>query len=273
MPWVASAQILRPIPASGVPIGLELYSVRNELKKDPMGTVRAVAKMGYQCVEFYAPYFQWTTDYAQSMRKLLDDVGLKCYSTHNGPISFSGDGLEHAMQLNQILDARYIVMASAGRLKEPDDWKKVADTLNQAAEKMQPARLRPGYHNHALEFSKVDWNIDGVAYTRPMELLAAKTGRNVMLQLDVGTCVEMGYDPVEWIGKNRGRVRSMHVKDWSPDGGYQVLLGEGVVPWKKVLDAAKANGIEYFLIEQEGSRFSEFETAEKCLAAYKKLNA
>src|ERR1700683_1579430 len=87
-PWIASGQSARRIP-----IGLELYSVRNELKKDPMGTVRAVGKMGYQVVEFYAPYFQWTAVYAQSMLKHMNDNWMRCFSTHNGPISFSGDGL------------------------------------------------------------------------------------------------------------------------------------------------------------------------------------
>ena len=76
-----------------VPIGLELYSVRDEMKKDLMGTVRRVAKMGYQGVEFYSPYFDWTTDYAKEVRKLLDDLGIRCYSTHNGPQSFTSEGL------------------------------------------------------------------------------------------------------------------------------------------------------------------------------------
>src|ERR1700740_3109488 len=66
-----------------IPIGLELYSVRNALKNDLLGTVRGVAKMGYECVEFYAPYYDWTLDYAKDVRKELDDLGVHCYSTHN----------------------------------------------------------------------------------------------------------------------------------------------------------------------------------------------
>src|SRR5690349_6801933 len=75
-----------------IPVGLELYSVRDELAKDTLGTVRAVGKMGYQVVEFYAPYMQWTPDFAKEARKAMDDVGLRCYSTHNSPASFTGDG-------------------------------------------------------------------------------------------------------------------------------------------------------------------------------------
>src|SRR6266478_7112322 len=66
-----------------IPVGLELYSVRNTLKQDLEGTVRAVAQMGYQCVEFYSPYFDWTEAQTKQMRKLLDDLGVRCFSTHN----------------------------------------------------------------------------------------------------------------------------------------------------------------------------------------------
>ena len=71
--------------ARTVPIGIELYSVRDELGKDLMGTVRKVAGMGYQCVEFYSPYYDWTPEKAKEVRKLLDDLGVNCFSTHNGP--------------------------------------------------------------------------------------------------------------------------------------------------------------------------------------------
>src|SRR5579863_5743613 len=66
--------------SSSIPVGLELYSVREELKKDPQSTVRAVAQMGYQCVEFYAPYMDWTDAQAKQVRKLMDDLGIRCYS-------------------------------------------------------------------------------------------------------------------------------------------------------------------------------------------------
>ena len=108
---------------------------------------------------------------------------------------------------------------------------------------------------------------------RPIEVLAANTGKDVMLQLDVGTCIEAGSDPVAWVEANPGRIRSMHCKDWSKEKGYKVLLGEGVAPWKKLFAAAeKTGGLEFYLIEQEGSDYPELETAERCLANFKKLH-
>src|SRR5207237_138353 len=86
----------RRIPGPG---GLELYSVRGDLAKDLLGTVAAVGKIGYEVVEFYAPYLDWTTDTAKSVRKVLDDSGLKCHSTHNNGPSFTPDGLKKAIEL------------------------------------------------------------------------------------------------------------------------------------------------------------------------------
>ena len=251
--------------AKSIPVGLELYSVRGELAKDPQGTVRAVAQMGYQIVEFYAPYFDWTAAQAKDMRKLMDDLGIRCNSTHNGQGSFTAEGLPKAMELNQILGAKYIVLASAGNVKDLDGWRKVADQLADASAKLKPSGLRTGYHNHQLEFKPIDGK-------RPMEVLAAGTPKDVMLQLDVGTCIEVGSDPVAWIRQNPGRIRSLHCKDWSPeaDKGYRVLTGEGVAPWKKIRQAAESEGgVEYYLIEQEGSRFPELETAKRCLDLWK----
>jgi len=253
---------------SQIPVGLELYSVRNELAKDLPATVTAVAKMGYQVVEFYAPYYDWTEDHTKEVRKLLDDLGIRCNSTHNGPKSFSPDGIQKAIDLNKILGAKFIVMASAGDPKTLDGWKKVADTLTAASEKFRAAGLRAGYHNHQTEFQPLQGR-------RPIEVIAANTPQDFMLQLDVGTCVEVGSDPVAWIKANPGRINSLHLKEWAPGGrAYTVLFGEGVCPWTQIFEAAEnGGGVEYYLIEQEGSRFSEIETAQRCLEAYKKLRS
>jgi sugar phosphate isomerase/epimerase len=94
-----------------------------------------------------------------------------------------------------------------------------------------------------------------------------------MLQLDVGTCLEAGADPVAWIEHHPGRIRSLHCKDWDKAQGYKVLVGEGSAPWKKIFQAAESvGGVEYYLIEQEGSRYSELETAKRCLTSFKSLH-
>ena len=255
--------------ASSIPIGLELYSVRDVLKTDLQGTVRAVAQMGYQCVEFYAPYYDWTEAQAKDMRKLLDDLGMRCYSTHNGEDYFKADKIEHARDINLILGTHYMVMASSNPKPGLDGWKEVADELNTAADNLKSSGLKVGYHNHQPEFTKVD----GVY---PLEILAKNTHPSIMLQLDVGTCVSTGADPVAWIRSHPGRIRSLHLKDWSHDSskGFQTLFGEGDAPWKQIFAAAESvGGVEYYLLEQEGSRYGELETAKRCLQGYHEMRA
>ena len=250
-----------------VPVGLELYSVRTELEKDLPGTLDAVAKMGYECVEFYAPYYDWTPEYAKQVRKQLDTLKLRCYSTHNELKSFKPDGIERAIDLNRALDARYVVMAHSDEIKDIEGWKRIIDMLNTANDTLKKNGLHAGYHNHQLEWKPVGGQ-------KPMELIAANTDKSIMLQLDVGTCLEAGADPVAWIDQNPGRIRSIHCKDWSPEKGYRVLVGQGVAPWKKMFEAAeKTGGIEYYLVEQEGSEYPEMETAERCLVAFHDLHA
>jgi sugar phosphate isomerase/epimerase len=247
-------------------VGLELYSVRDHLTKDLHGTVRAVAKLGYEVVEFYSPYYSWTTETAKDVRKLLDDLGIRCPSTHNGAQALTAEGLPKAIELNQILGSRHIIMASAGRVSGVDGWKAVAGRLSAASEKLKPLGMAAGFHNHRVEWEPVD----GV---RPMDVLGDNTPPEVVLQLDVGTCVQAGADPVAWIRKHPGRIRSIHCKDWSPDRGFAVLTGEGTSPWAQIIQAAESGGgVEFYLIEQEeGPADEQLLRAERCLANWKKL--
>ncbi|HXS93321.1 MAG TPA: sugar phosphate isomerase/epimerase [Candidatus Limnocylindrales bacterium] len=261
---MAAAPLANALPAAEIPVGLELYSVRKALAADLPGTVRAVAKLGYQVVEFYAPYFAWTPDYARQVRGILDDSGLLCKSTHNSIDAYTGDGIQKAIELNRILGATYIVLASAPKMDSANDWRRLCDQLSATQEKFRAAQMLGGYHNHELEFTPMK---DGAL---PMKIIAASTPKDFALQLDVGTCVAAGADSVAWIRSNPGRIRSMHCKDWLPGHGYSVLTGDGAAPWQHIFDAAESvGGIEYYLIEQEGSEFSEMETVKRCLANWR----
>ncbi len=260
LPWAFSARA-----STTIPVGLEMYSVRDSLKKDPEGTVRAVAQMGYAGVEFYAPYFDWSEFQTKQMRKLLDDLGIRCFSTHNNESYLGSSNISQTRDRNLILGSKYVVQASTTPKTHLDEWKAIADGLNSAAEKLEPAGLKAGYHNHQPEFTAIEGR-------RPIEILAQNTKPSIMLQLDVGTCLEAGSDPAVWIRANPGRIRSLHLKDWSSEAGkgYAVLFGEGKADWKGIFEAAEnGGGVEYYLIEQEGSRFSDLETVDKCLQAFR----
>jgi sugar phosphate isomerase/epimerase len=256
-----------------IPIGLELYSVRAELQRDLPATLRTVAQMGYQVVEFYSPYFGWTIPYAKDVRRQLDDLGLRCHSTHNGFASFTpGETMAKAIALNQILGARQIILASPPPgTSGLEPWKRVCGQLSTAVEQFRPHGLWAGFHNHRIEWAPID------GPQRLMDVIAANTPNDFILQFDVGTCLEAGADPIAWIRAHPGRIRSIHLKDWAPgdpaaEKGYRVLFGEGVAPWSEICAAAEAvGGVEFYLMEQEGSRFPAFETVERCLRAWKEF--
>jgi sugar phosphate isomerase/epimerase len=268
MPFAASA-VGQALQTKKVPVGIELYSVRGELKNDLNATVTAVAKMGYEVVEFYSPYFDWTVDQAKDVRKLLDGLGIKCLSTHNGAQAINAENIAKAIELNQIIGSKSIVLASPGKIAGPEGWKTLAASLSAAAEKLRPLGMTTGFHNHQSEWKPLE------SGQRPMDILAANTPKDVVLQLDVGTCVEVGSDPVAWIKANPGRIKSMHLKDWGAGEGrgYNVAFGEGDVPWKAIFDAAETTGgIEFYLIEQEhAGADGEFAMVKKCLENYKKM--
>jgi sugar phosphate isomerase/epimerase len=255
------------LAASKAQVGIELYSVRGFLMKDLMGTVRGIAAMGYPEVEFYSPYLQWTPQYAADVRKLLDELNVKCPSTHNGANAIVGDELSKAIELNRAIGSKAIIVASPGPAKTADDFRALADRLNAAADRLRPLGMVTGFHNHAMEWKPLDGE-------RPMDILASRTAKDVVLQLDIGTCVEAGADPVAWIKANPGRIKSMHCKDWASDGrGYAVNFGEGAAPWKAIFQAAESvGGIEHYLIEQEaGPAEEQMKRAEQCLANWRKM--
>jgi sugar phosphate isomerase/epimerase len=270
----ATPDVSAPV-AKKYPIGLELYSVRGELARDLPNTLRTVAKMGYEVVEFYAPYYDWKIPYAKDVRSLMDDLGLRCHSTHNHIESFTpGPTMDKAIELNQIIGSWLLVMSTApGGTDGVEGWKKLSGQLTTAVEMLKPHGLSCGFHNHQTEWTPLDGG------PRAMDVLAATTPKEFVLQLDVGTCVNAGADPVAWINANPGRIKVIHLKDWAPgdraqEKSYRVIFGEGTSPWKEVLAAAEATGgVEYYLMEQEGSRFPEFETAQRCLDAWKTLRA
>ena len=152
-----------------------------------------------------------------------------------------------------MLGSKYIVMASAGRASTLDDWKNVADTLTAACEKFRAAGLRAGYHNHQAEFKPL-------GDKRPMDVIAANTPKDFMLQFDVGTCVEVGQDPVAWIKANPGRINSLHLKDWAAPVRRQredtACCSAGQAPWAKILTRPKkTGGAEYYRHRARGQPF------------------
>ncbi len=246
-----------------LPIGVQLYSVRNDFQKDIPGVLAGIKKIGYEGVEF-AGYFSYGNN-AAGLRKLLDDNGLKACGTHvqGGLPTLQGNGFARETEFNKIIGNDKLIIAS-GNARTVDDWSRFADGFSAVAEKLKPLQMRIGYHNHTGEFKAVDGQI-------PEYVFFDKASPDVFVQLDIGHCAHGGGDPVAVINKYRNRLVSVHVKDWVPATGGDIV-GEGIVKWDEVLTAcAGAPNLQWYNIEEESGKFPGLEGIDKDFKNFSKL--
>jgi sugar phosphate isomerase/epimerase len=242
-----------------IPLGIQLWTVKDEAAKDLEGTLRKVYAAGFREIEF-AGFYGKT---AAEIGKLMKDIGFSLVSMHAnaGDISKKGDQI---IADAKTLGLKYVVCSSPGvapekeklpweeRMKSVDlnDWKWNADLFNKFGKQVSDAGMTFGYHNHSAEFKKFD------GQTAFDYLFANTDAKHVKIELDIGWVVVAQEDPIALLNKYQGRVVALHVKDVAKRGAdgkepASVALGEGVVDWKKVLGTAKANGVKAFFYEQE----------------------
>ena len=171
---VGGARALMAAPRKKIPLGLGMYTLKDEEQKDRLATLRAVAKMGYEGVEFWGPYVEWTAAYARQVRKQLDDLGLTCYSAHTRPSHWSDERFPGVIELNQILGSRYVVMDHAPESPTLDGWKRNAEMLTKGYERLKPVGIKAALHNWTTE-----WRLcEGV---RPIDYLVQEHAARVRL--------------------------------------------------------------------------------------------
>ena len=215
------------------------------------GTVTAVAKMGYEVVEFFAPYFSWTHGPGQGCAQADGRSGHPLQLHAQRPRASPATASHKAIELNSIAGrANIVVMASAGRVDPGlDGWKTVARRITAAWRNSAP----PGCAPAITITRRSSQPLDG---KRPIEVIAANTPKDVMLQLDVGTCVEVGSDPVAWINANPGRINCLHLKDWAPgeqdEGLPACCSAKARRPWKQIFAAAENRGRRGVLPDRAG---------------------
>jgi len=269
----AFAAGLNALAKTQFPIGLQQTAVGRNIQQDLNGTLRAVAKMGYDLIEFSAGSFMnWTPAQAREVRALLDEINLKCRSTHNEIVSFSGDGLSKSIELNQILGSDTLVSvrgpgglaARGGTPAAPpplDAWKRFSEQFSQAAGQIRGAKMTLGFHNHGIEFQPVEG-------TRPIDILAANQDIT-SFHLNIGLCLQAGGDPIAFIQQCPGRIQSLLVQDY-----------KGQARWKEIFSAAEAKGgLQFyliqrtdglFLVQREGNDLLDF--AQKDLQYFRQLH-
>jgi sugar phosphate isomerase/epimerase len=239
-----------------IPIGLQLYSVREDCKQDLPGVLKAVAGMGYEGVEF-AGYYGRT---AQDLRAMLDDLGLKCCGTHTALATILGDELPRTIEFNQILDNRFLIVPSipAERRQSRQGWLETAHLFAAAAESARADGMLVGYHNHAIEFQPLDGEL-------PWDTFFSNTPKEVVMQVDIGNALHGGGDPVPYISKYPGRALTVHLKEYSATND-QALIGEGDVNWQETFELCEGvGGTEWYIVEQESYAYPPLECVDRCL--------
>jgi sugar phosphate isomerase/epimerase len=231
-----------------LPIGLQLYSVRELLPKDFDGTLRKLREAGYTEVEAAGYYDRTAADF----RKAMDQAGLRCISTHH-PLAVLRPQLDQLIEYGHRLGLEYIVCPSPVRrdpaLKGPlnlDDWRWVAGELNRIGEKVKAAGMTFGYHNHGPEFGSEG----GVVFYD--ELLRLTDPKLVVFEMDCGWVFAAGRNPVDYLAKSPERFPLLHVKDMvkGAAGAYHsTVMGRGVVDYQPILRAT--TGLKHYFIEQE----------------------
>lgn len=272
----ASAAALHAQGKKHVPIGLLIYAVLADWKKDFNGTLAAVANLGYEGVEL-TQYESWPPERAKEVRRLLDSINLKVFATHTEPEYFvPGDKMNAAIELNQILGSRTVCCVRglgaatgigyhAKAPSETDAWKELTDVLESAAQTLKRSRLACSFHNHAVEFQTKD----GV---RPIDILAK--AKDLVFHIDVNVCRRAGTDPVEFMKQYPGKTECLLLTDGPPDADrHAPAFGKGDIPWKDVFATAeRVGGIKYYLLTHGATELTPLETVKRDLEQYKLIH-
>ncbi|MCY0858886.1 MAG: sugar phosphate isomerase/epimerase [Sulfolobaceae archaeon] len=225
-------------------IALQLYSVRDYCSKDLKRTLEEVASIGYEGVEFAGFYGYW----AEELRDILKSLGLKVAGAHIGLSELSDEKISSTIAYQKTIGNENVVVPSLPKdfTSSKEGWLKAAELFNSLLDKLKKEGLKLGYHNHRLEF---ETRFNGIT---AWELFFKNTSQDVFIQLDIGHAIAAGNtteELIRFIDEFPGRVKSVHVKDYSKVKGYNVFIGEGDIRWNQLLNALK--GVEWFIIEQE----------------------
>lgn len=240
--------------------GLQLYTLRDVMPKDPKGILKQVAEMGYKQIESYTHDklgMFWGMSNIE-FKKYLDEIGLTIISSHYKPDKdFERKAAEAAAIGMKFLiypyegsplkknDAAYATLP-----KTIDDFKKWADDFNRYGEICRKNGIRYAYHNHDYTFSPLENQI-------PQDILLTNTDKDLVdFEMDIYWAVTAGQDPIAWFKKYPGRFKLVHVKDRKKDAAPSQreafsILGKGSIDFPPILKAAKQNGVKYFLVEQD----------------------
>ena len=256
--WSAATRLMAD--ALGLPIGLQLYSVREQLPKDFDGTLKQIGAIGYREVESAGFFGHSASDVKQAMKA----AGLNCVSGHYPLAQLQPDKLDGVISFAKELGQQYIICSSP-MLKDPsrasghnameamtlDDWRWNAEQFNQLGTKVKAEGMQFGYHNHVMEFRPEN----GIVPYE--ELLRLTDPAKVTMEMDCGWVIVGGKNPVDYLTRYPTRISMLHVKDFKLAAAgtnaepVSTEMGRGSIDYMAIFKAAKLAHIRHYFIEQE----------------------
>lgn len=244
-------------------IGLQLYTVRRDLERDFEGTLRLIAALGIDEVEFAGNFGQKP----ERIKNLLENFKLVATSAHVSIDALRKD-LPKTIAEAQIIGHKYLVLGylPAEKRKSLDDYKKLAELLNKTGEECRRAGLQFAYHNHDFEFARMENQI-------PYDLILKETdAQNVKMELDLYWITKAGFDPISYFGKHPKRFPLVHVKDSdATPKKFFTEVGRGTIDFKKIFAKAKVAGIKHYFIEQDETPAAPLVSVETSLKYLRNL--
>ncbi len=225
--------------------GIQLWTVKIALNKDPQGVLKQLSADGYKQIESFegSKGMFWgmsNTDF----KKYMDDLGMTIISSH---CDINKDFEKKANEAAGI-GMKYLLSPYIAVQKTVDDYKRIADQFNKSGEICKKAGIRFGYHNHDHDFNVVDGQ-------PAMDIYLRNTNPSTVdFEMDIYWVVTAGQDPEAWMKKYKNRFRLCHIKDRiknTTQKDASCILGEGSINFPKILKTAKHNGIQYYIVEQE----------------------
>lgn len=244
-------------------VGLQLYTVREQLAADFDGTLGRVAALGFREVEFAGYHGRAAARVKAALRR----SGLLAPSAHVTTAELRGD-LGSVIEAAQQIGHRYLVCGyvPADERRSLDDYRRLADLLNRAGRRTRRARIQLCYHNHDFEFEEIGGQV-------PYDLLFAQTdARLVRWQLDLYWISKAGRSPLDYFARHPGRFPSLHVKDMDATARRSFTeVGRGVIDFKTIFAAAARAGVRHYFVEQDETPASPFDSVKTSLDYLKRL--
>jgi sugar phosphate isomerase/epimerase len=246
-------------------IGAQCYTIRDHCSTpvDIARSLKRLKEMGFDAIQASAAGFN--TISARELKKILDDTGIVCVATHRGADALKD--VQAQVDWHQEVGCGLTAVGGVGFEGMPRaDWERWAREFNELAKRYQGTGLKIGYHNHSHEFAPFGYAENPAAIDptqNPQHLLLETFGEDVWFEIDVYWVQHGGADPAQWIENCKGRVPAIHVKDMTvvtKAGQKMCEVGRGNLNWPRILESAKAAGVQWYLIERDNGDVEPFES-------------